>query len=298
MGTISPAAYYLSDNGWIGVGVSECQARHNPHHEYRLPHQHGSGRPVVLHGASVIFDSPCRDGSSSRIFSEQSEVRPMNQTDTDVTSNATDPKDSALVQARRAAILIVDDDPLFRESLARNLVHRNFTVEESKDGNEALRRLQNGNLPDLVLLDWKMPGMHGIEVLDQVRQLGLGVPVLFLTVLTDQTYEEAALQIGAVDFIEKHRAFAILLKRIELVLSGNKAPAAAAWGQPGTGILRVGPLELRFDINRALWRGQRVDLSLTEFHIVSRLATAAGSDIGHRELYDVVKPEGFVAGQG
>ena len=198
----------------------------------------------------------------------------------------------------RANILIVDDDALFRESLARNLAHSNFGIEEVCDGQAALNRLQNGALPDLVLLDWKMPGMNGIEVLDQLRENGIRVPVLFLTVLSDQTYEEAALQVGAIDFVEKHRAFAILLKRIELILGGNKARAPAAWGQPGSGSLRVGSLELRFDINRALWQGRRVDLSLTEFHIVSRLASAAGSDVGHRELYDVVKREGFVAGHG
>jgi two-component system response regulator ChvI len=200
--------------------------------------------------------------------------------------------------AGRANILIVDDDALFRESLARNLAHSNFVVEEVGDGQQALDRLQNGTLPDLVLLDWKMPGMNGIEVLDHLHQTQILVPVLFLTVLSDQMYEEAALQVGAIDFVEKHRAFAILLKRIELILAGTKARAPTAWDQPGNGSLRVGSLELRFDINRALWRGQRVDLSLTEFHIVSRLASAAGADVGHRELYDVVKREGFLAGHG
>jgi len=197
-----------------------------------------------------------------------------------------------------ARILIVDDDALFRESLGRNLAHNGFDMEEVGSGPEALVRLQNGVMPDLILLDWKMPGMNGIEVLRQLRAARILVPVLFLTVLSDQMYEEAALQVGAVDFVEKHRAFTILLKRIELILAGTKARAPASPGQPDVGSLRVGLLELRFDINRALWRGQRVDLSLTEFRIVSRLASAAGADISHRELYDIVKGEGFIAGQG
>jgi len=195
-------------------------------------------------------------------------------------------------------ILIVDDDVLFRESLGHNLAHVDFDVEEVGSGLEAIARLQNANMPDLVLLDWKMPGMNGIEVLRQLRAARILVPVLFLTVLSDQMYEEAALQVGAVDFVEKHRAFTILLKRIELILAGTKAGAPASPGQSDAGSLRVGPLELRFDINRALWRGQRADLSLTEFRVVSRLASAAGADISHRELYDIVKGEGFIAGQG
>jgi two-component system response regulator ChvI len=195
-------------------------------------------------------------------------------------------------------ILIVDDDVLFRESLGHNLAHVDFDIEEVGSGPEALARLQGGNMPDLVLLDWKMPGMNGIEVLRQLRAARILVPVLFLTVLSDQMYEEAALQVGAVDFVEKHRAFTILLKRIELILAGTKSGTPATPGQSDGGSLRVGALELRFDINRALWRGQRADLSLTEFRVVSRLASAAGADISHRELYDIVKGEGFIAGQG
>src|SRR5579871_4755889 len=156
-------------------------------------------------------------------------------------------------------ILIVDDDVLFRESLGHNLAHVDFDIEEVGSGPEALARLQNGSVPDLVLLDWKMPGMNGIEVLRQIRTARILVPVLFLTVLNDQMYEEAALQVGAIDFVEKHRAFAILLKRIELILAGTKTGAPATPGQSDGGSLRVGALELRFDINRALWRGQRAD---------------------------------------
>jgi two-component system, OmpR family, response regulator ChvI len=202
------------------------------------------------------------------------------------------------IEKPRARILVVDDDPLFRESLARNLAHVNFAVEEAGDGQQALDRLRNGNPPDLILLDWKMPGMNGIEVLHHLREARIVVPVLFLTVLNDQIYEEAALQVGAIDFVEKHRAFTILLKRIELILAGAKASSASDTGQPQGQSLRLGPLELRFDINRALWKSQRVDLSLTEFHVVSRLAASPGLDVSYRELYDVVKGEGFLAGQG
>jgi two-component system, OmpR family, response regulator ChvI len=57
-------------------------------------------------------------------------------------------------------------------------------------------------------------------------------------------------------------------------------------------------LELRLELTRACWKGRRVDLSLSEFRIVSRLAAAPSSDVTHRELYDVTKGEGFVSGRG
>src|SRR5882672_10470722 len=65
-----------------------------------------------------------------------------------------------------------------------------------------------------------MPAMNGIEVLRRLRETHPGIPVIFLTVLGDQIYEEAALQGGAVDFVEKSRSFGILRKRMDLILSG------------------------------------------------------------------------------
>lgn len=57
-------------------------------------------------------------------------------------------------------------------------------------------------------------------------------------------------------------------------------------------------LDLRLDSSRALWRGRRIGLSLTEFRVVCRLARQRGQDVSHRELYDIIKGDGFVSGQG
>lgn len=199
-------------------------------------------------------------------------------------------------RGQAARVLLVDDDELFRESLARNLMHAGFAVEEAGDGRAALGRLRDGSLIDLLLLDWKMPEMNGIDVLRTLREIRCSVPVLFLTVLDGQIYEEAALQLGAFDFVDKHRAFSILLKRIELILAGGKAlpQDGAAQEKP----IQLGQLELRADIGRAMWGGKRVDLTLTEFRIVGRLASSPGSDVSYREIYDLVRGEGFVAGRG
>jgi two-component system response regulator ChvI len=154
-----------------------------------------------------------------------------------------------------------------------------------------------GGGSDLVLLDWKMPEMNGIEVLRRLRQNGLETPVIFLTGLTDQIYEEAALMSGAVDFVEKSRSFGILLKRIELILTGRKAG-----GEPerpaAEGPQQIVDLELRPDIGRAFWKGRQIDLTLTEFRMVHHLATRAGEDVPYRDLYDLVHGKDFVAGPG
>ncbi len=154
----------------------------------------------------------------------------------------------------------------------------------------------------MVLLDWKMPEMNGIEVLRKLRQINQDVPVIFLTVLSDQIYEEAALLSGAVDFVEKSRSFTILLKRMGLILGGVKAGAggAAPAAQNGDGsvVMTVGSLELNLESNRAFWRQGQVELTLTEFEIVRFLVSRAGQDIRYREIYDLVHGKGFVAGEG
>jgi DNA-binding response OmpR family regulator len=67
---------------------------------------------------------------------------------------------------------------------------------------------------------------------------------------------------------------------------------------PAAHLVRLGPLELRLDIKRAKWRGTEVGLSTTEFAIVALLAKRQGDDVEHRDIYALVKPDGFAAGEG
>ena len=192
-------------------------------------------------------------------------------------------------------VLIVDDDALLRESLEQNLIDSGFVVSGFSKGQDALDHFSGEASGDLMLLDWKMPEMNGIEVLKHLRARKIDVPVVFLTVLSDQIYEEAALLGGAVDFVEKSRSFAILRRRMELILDRHLPDRS---GQTTNGELEIGELQLDPSSSRALWRGARVDLTLTEFKIAHHLASRAGTDIRYREIYDLVHGEGFVAGAG
>src|SRR5258705_2434712 len=195
-------------------------------------------------------------------------------------------------------ILIVDDDGLFRESLARNLSDAGFATTSFGDGVSALQHLTDSGPPDMILLDWKMPGMTGIQVLRQLRDRKVEAPVVFLTVLSDQIYEEAGLLGGAVDFIEQYRSFAIVLHRLELILNGKKRRQAQIEAPPQAEVFAHGDLRLRRDTARAFWKNIRLELTQTEFQIVDHLVSRAGHDVRYRELYDIVHGEGFVAGDG
>jgi two-component system response regulator ChvI len=193
----------------------------------------------------------------------------------------------------RGRLLLVDDDALFRESLGQNLMDEGYDVASVDGGEAALGQLSKPEEVDAVLLDWRMPGLDGLGVLRLMRERGHSMPVLFLTALTDNVYEEAALALGAVDFISKSRSLSVILQRLSLIVDGRKRATAA-----GTELIRRGKLELRPLIGRAFWDSKRVELTLTEFTILQTLAETPKRDFSYREIYDLVRGEGFIAGWG
>jgi two-component system response regulator ChvI len=195
-------------------------------------------------------------------------------------------------------IVFVEDDLLFRDALVRNLEDSGFEVRDFDSGEAALDYFESGGRADVALLDWKLPGIAGLELLQKMGAKEKGIPVVFLTSLGDQVYEETALLNGAADFIEKSRSYSILLSRITGVLNRKddlvKPELKTDEGQK----VVCGELTLSTDSNRAFWRDTKVDLTLAEFKIVHLLATNKDKDVPHREIYDNVRGPGFVAGDG
>jgi len=227
-----------------------------------------------------------------------SEARTMMQP-TDLNNGATSnssPNGVPAPSQPSARIVLVDDDDSFRESLGLNLLDEGFDVVSFTGGEPALEYFASGGAADVILLDWRMPVMNGLEVLRNLRRAGVPTPVIFLTVLSDDIYEEAALEGGAVDFIDKSRRLPILLKRLQLIAEGGR-PASEP-EPPRPAVLPLGRLTLRFDTSRAIWAGRTVDLTLTEFKILTLLAEKAGQDVGYREIYDLVHGKNFIAGHG
>ena len=121
---------------------------------------------------------------------------------------------------------------------------------------------------------------------------GHDVPVIFLTGHNQPIYEEAALAGGAVDFVDKSKSFSIILQRLKLALAGAKGVPAPASDRAPSGITFAD------DSARAYWRGQQLDLTLSEFKVVKLLVGKSGHDVSYREIYDLVRGEGFQAGAG
>ncbi len=195
-------------------------------------------------------------------------------------------------------ILLVDDEDDFRETLSLSLGDKGFDVTSFAGGAAVLDHLASGEAADLVLMDWRMPGMNGLEVLRTMRERGITTPVVFVTGLANDACEEAALSNGAADFIEKTRRLTIMVRRLQMILQGQQPHSEPNQRLPPPAQFHLGELELRPDSCRAFWRGRAVDLTLTEFRMIARLTRTPGEDVSYREIYDIVHGKDFLAGSG
>ena len=189
-------------------------------------------------------------------------------------------------------LILVDDDELLREVLAGNLAQAGYDVQVFSDPLIALKEIPDLQA-ELIILDWKMPGMSGLELLQALRGRGVATRALFFTSHNDTIYEEAALALGAADFVDKTRSFAILERRIAMSLGREESEAGSA---PGSDVV-AGPLTLNPANHAAAWRNQTVELTFGEYRVVELLATS-GRDLSYREIYDALRGENFIAGEG
>jgi two-component system response regulator ChvI len=192
-------------------------------------------------------------------------------------------------------LLVVDDDQLFLRTFAANLATEGYLPVCCSDPREALVLLLDGTAGVAAcVLDLDMPGLDGLAFLRALAGAGLALPVIFVTAHSEHVYEEEALRLGAADFVDKSRGPAIIMRRIALMLRGH----ADAGGEPAGADLRAGPLLLRPAARRADWNGAELPLSRTEFDVLLLLVGQAGQSVSYREIYDVIKGTGFVAGPG
>jgi two-component system, OmpR family, response regulator ChvI len=191
-------------------------------------------------------------------------------------------------------VLHVEDDPNCREAIADQLSDHGFVVRSFADAFSLADGLAVSSEADIILLDWDLPDISGIEVLVELRQCGVNLPVVFLTGYGFTAHENLAFETGAVDFIDKARGVEILATRLRRVLKGWKSAAAP----PPAGLMVCRKLVLNPNVSRAYWNDSDVGLSLVEYNIVHLLASKAGRWVTYRAIYDRVHYEGFIGGSG
>ena len=129
-------------------------------------------------------------------------------------------------------VLIVEDDESYREIVSSELEWHGFAVRSFADGDELLGSLDAAAEADVIVLDWRLPTISGIDLLSQLRQYGVSLPVVFLTSHPQPANERLAFERGALDFIDKTQGVEVLAERLRLVTKSGKPAGAPAAGKP------------------------------------------------------------------
>jgi two-component system, OmpR family, phosphate regulon response regulator PhoB len=181
-----------------------------------------------------------------------------------------------------ARILVVEDEAALGMLLTYNLEVEGFTVERIERGDEAEIRLSE-TIPDLVILDWMLPGVSGLEICHRIRTrvTTRSLPVIMLTARGGESERVRGLAIGADDYVVKPFSVPELMARVHALLRRARPDRMS-------GVLSAGDL----DLDRQNWRvrraGREVHMGPTEFRLLEHLMAKPGRVFSRAQLLDSV----------
>jgi two-component system response regulator ChvI len=129
-------------------------------------------------------------------------------------------------------VLFVENDEDYREIVGDELSYHGFAVHSFADGDSLLDSLDTAVDADVVVLDWGLPTISGIDLLPQLRRRGVNLPVVFLTSHAEPAYEKLAFERGALDFIDKMRGLDVLVRCLRLVAASSRRRSRVARSVP------------------------------------------------------------------
>lgn len=181
-----------------------------------------------------------------------------------------------------ARVLVVEDESAIAELIAINLRHHGMLPILAADGVEAQKQIDE-TLPDVILLDWMLPGASGLELARRWRAdpRTKTTPILMLTARGDEPDKIAGLDAGADDYITKPFSTQELLARIRAVLR-RRAPEQAS------DVVTIGALQLDGATHRVTYEGQPIKLGPTEFKLLNYLMHHAERVHSRNQLLDRV----------
>jgi two-component system OmpR family response regulator len=177
-------------------------------------------------------------------------------------------------------ILVADGEDDITDLVAVGLRFVGFEVDVAVDGRDALAKAVSGR-PDLVVLDISMPGMDGLEVVERLRRDGVFTPVVLLTARDAAADRVRGLHLGADDCLTKPFNLDELLARIEAVL---RRVGPDRWQRH----IKIDDLTIDRDGRDVRRRGQRIQMSRTEFNLLEFLMMNAGHVVSKQQILDHV----------
>lgn len=180
-------------------------------------------------------------------------------------------------------ILIVDDEPRMRRFVRMNLELEGFRVSEASDGLEAVRKTRD-DMPNLVVLDVEMPHLDGFETLAEIRRTS-PVPVIMLTVRSEEEERIKGLDLGADDYVTKPFSARELVSRINAVLRRVELSSPVERSNRSEVDDR---LVVDFDRRQVLVEGEPVKLRPTEYRLLYHFIQNPGRMLTHEQLLSMV----------
>lgn len=189
----------------------------------------------------------------------------------------------AVEREEGAHVLLVEDDPTLRSTLAFNLGREGYTVSTADNGVSALNIVaEQGSSLDLIILDVMLPGLNGFQVLRSIRR-DFNVPVLMLSARGEEQDKIDGLELGADDYVVKPFALRELLARVRAAV---RRRAVASAKPPG--VLFRGDLRIEPDRRRAVVRDTELQLRPKEFGLLVTMALEPGRVFDRQELLDMI----------
>ena len=174
-----------------------------------------------------------------------------------------------------AKILLVEDDEALVAMVSEALKRERFMVESTENGVTGARKLQAGDF-DLVILDWQLPGMSGVEICKSVREQGLALPILMLTSRSKSTDKELGLDTGADDYLTKPFDMRELCARVKTLL---RRPSHLSSND-----LRCGDIMLSLAAAQVYKGGEEVELMPAEYALLEFLLRNKGKAFSAEDL--------------
>ena len=187
------------------------------------------------------------------------------------------------------SIALVDDDKNILASVSIALESEGFGVNTYVDGIEAICGFSK--IPtDLAIVDIKMPRMDGMELLKKIREKS-NIPVIFLTSKDDEIDEVLGLRMGADDYITKPFSQRLLIERVKALLRRRELDGSATMKDKNSEVLRRGDLVMDSGRHQCSWRGDMLNLTVTEFLLLKSLVIRPGQVKSRDQLIDAAYGE-------
>jgi DNA-binding response OmpR family regulator len=188
-----------------------------------------------------------------------------------------------------ARIVVVDDEPALRDAVTYSLRSEGYDVAAVADGEAALDLVAT-DPPDVLVLDVMLPGLSGVEVCRRLRDAG-DIPIVMLTARDAEVDRVIGLDAGADDYVTKPFSMAELVSRVRAILRRRELD------RRGLGALAVGDLFLDPQRHRVEVAGRNVDVTPSEFSVLSLLASAPDRVFTRREIMQRLWDSQYVGDQ-